>query len=177
MIGAIVIRIIATVFVVYLLQIPYLMLIGGLVLIYIAIKLLTEDNEQHDIKASSSLFSAIRTIIVADAAMGLDNVIAIGGASGGNITLVVIGLLISIPVIIWGSTLFLKLIDRYPIIIYIGSGILALTAAKMITEEEKLAGIFNESWIKWLVIGICLVTVLLTGKIVNSKKSSVPTQS
>jgi len=141
--GAVILRIIATILVVWLLQIPWLLLLGGVLLIVIAYKLLTDESNHNDIKAGGNLWAAIRTIIIADAAMGLDNVIAVAGAAKHNITLVVLGLLISVPIVVWGSTLFIKLIDRYPWIIYAGSGVLGYTAASMIAEEKNFEAFFQ----------------------------------
>lgn len=106
--GAVVLRIFATILVVWLLKISWLLLAGGILLILIAYKLLTSENTSTDIKAGQSLWSAVGTIILADAAMGLDNVIAIAGAAKHNISLVIIGLLISVPIVVWGSTLLLN---------------------------------------------------------------------
>jgi YjbE family integral membrane protein len=142
---AIVVRILLTVIVVYLLKIPFVMLIGGLMLILISYNLLTENNNHDTIKGDTTLWGAIRTIVFADLIMGLDNVLAIAGASEGKIYLVMIGLLISVPIIIWGSKVILHFMDRFPILIYLGSGILAFTAGKMITSEEKLIPIFKEN--------------------------------
>ncbi|WP_054941771.1 TerC family protein [Paenibacillus ihuae] len=144
--GAIILRIIATILVVWLLKVPWLLLFGGLLLILIAYKLLTGENNEEagDIQAGGTLWAAVRTIIVADAAMGLDNVIAIAGAANHNITLVIVGLLISVPIVVWGSTLFIKLINRYPWIIYIGSAVLGYTASTMITGEKKLEPFFGQ---------------------------------
>lgn len=142
--GAVILRIIATILVVWLLKVPWLLLFGGLLLIMIAYRLLTGDNAEADIQAGGTLWSAVRTIIVADAAMGLDNVIAIAGAAKHNITLVVLGLLISVPIVVWGSTLFIKLINRFPWIIYIGSAVLGFTASSMIASEKRISPFFGE---------------------------------
>src|SRR5690606_30036262 len=115
-------------------EIPGLLLAGGILLVWIAYKLLTEEKDHSDIKSTSSIFAAIRTIIIADTVMGLDNVLAIAGAAHGSYLLVILGLLVSIPIVIWGSTLILKWINRFPVIIYIGSGVLAWTASKMIKK-------------------------------------------
>jgi YjbE family integral membrane protein len=166
--GAIAIRSILTLFVVLLLNIPGLLLIGGLLLIWIAYKLLVEGKNHDDMQPKQSLWAAIKTIIIADTVMGLDNVLAIAGAAHGEFLLVVLGLLISIPIVIWGSTLILKLIERNPWIIYIGSGVLAWTAAKMIIDEPVLAGIFDSSPIlKYSFIFIVIVGVLALGKSKN----------
>lgn len=128
-IGAIAIRALATLVVVWLLKIPGLLLIGGVLLIWIAYKLIAEGKD-HDIKAEEGFWSAIKTIIIADALMGIDNVLAVAGAAHGNFSLVIIGLLVSIPVVVWGSTLILKWVDRFPVIITIGAAVLAYTARK-----------------------------------------------
>ena len=134
--GAIVVRTILTLAVVWLLKIPGLMLAGGLMLLWIAYRLLTEQNgDGHEVAPAASFWAAMQTIVVADAVMGLDNVLAVAGAAGGSWVLVVCGLLISIPIVIWGSTLILKWIERYPSIIYAGGAVLAWTAAKMAIEE------------------------------------------
>lgn len=141
--GAVILRIIATILVVWLLKIPWLLAIGGLLLILIAFRLLSGSSEDADIHAGGTLWAAVRTIVIADAAMGLDNVIAIAGAANHNITLVVLGLLISVPIVVWGSTLFIRLINRYPWIIYIGSGVLGFTASTMIASEKLIATYFK----------------------------------
>jgi YjbE family integral membrane protein len=143
-VGAIVIRMIATLTVVWLLQIPGLLLIGGVLLIWIAYKLLVDDSG-HDIKAGDNFWAAIKTIVIADALMGLDNVIGVAGAAHGHFELVVIGLIISVPIMVWGSTIILKLVERFPVIITIGSAILAFTASKMIMEEKMWANFFEHN--------------------------------
>jgi YjbE family integral membrane protein len=136
-VGAIAVRSAMTLAVVYLLNIPGLMLIGGLLLVWIAYKLLNPAKDEHGShdNASTSFWGAMKTIVIADAVMGLDNVLAVAGASHGSYLLVVLGLLISIPVVIWGSTQILKLVERFPSITYVGAGVLAWTAAKMMTSE------------------------------------------
>lgn len=160
--GAIVIRIVSTIAVVWLLNIPGLLLAGGLLLLWIAYKLLTEKEDDHQIAAKSNLWGAVQTIIVADAVMGLDNVLGIAGASHGNIPLVVTGLLISVPVVVWGSTLFVKLVNKFPLVVYIGAGILAFTASKMILSEPFLkpaVQLLAEG--KWFVAALAVIGVLL----------------
>lgn len=150
--GAIAIRAVATVLVVWLLEIPALMLGGGILLIYIAYKLLTEKKE-HTIDAPAGLSAAIRTIVIADGVMGIDNVMGVAGIAHGNMLLVTVGLLITVPIIVWGSTAFIKLIERYPVIIYIGGGILAWTAGKMITDDPLFTHFFASApQFKWFVI-------------------------
>ncbi|WP_453990806.1 TerC family protein [Bacillus nitroreducens] len=147
-VGAIAIRIAATLAVVWLLGIPGLRVVGGILLVWIAYNLLTDDKG-HEIKAVGSFWAAIRTIIIADALMGLDNVLAVAGAAQGNFLLVVLGLIISVPIMIWGSTLFIKLIDRFPIIITLGAAILAWTASKMIVAEPFLSSVFSNGFVKY----------------------------
>ena len=141
--GAIVIRALLTLVVVWLLKIPGFLVAGGLALVWIAWKL-TQDNEGegHQITPASSVRGAIRTIVIADAVMGVDNVLAIGGAAHGSMLLVVLGLVISIPIVVWGSQMILKLVDRFPWIIIVGAGVLGWTAAKMIATEPLLKGWF-----------------------------------
>jgi YjbE family integral membrane protein len=161
--GAIIIRIIATLAVVWLLKIPGLLVIGGVLLIWIAYKLLAEEKG-HDVKPSENFWGAIKTIIIADALMGLDNVLAIAGASHGDFSLVVIGLLVSVPIVVWGSALILRWVDRFPIIITIGAGVLAYTAAKMITDEKFLKGFFEDNpLLKWGLIALIVLGVLAFG--------------
>ncbi|OXM15636.1 TerC family protein [Paenibacillus herberti] len=167
--GAIAIRMVATLLVVYLLDVPWLHLAGGLLLVWIAYKLLVQEDSSHDnIKAGSTLGSAIWTIVIADAAMGIDNVLAVAGASHGNIWLVIIGLIISIPIVVWGSTLFITLIEKFPWILYIGSAVLAYTSAKMITSEKKLADFFGSGGMpEWLFMAIVVVVVIGAGVLKN----------
>ena len=163
-IGAIAIRALATLVVVWLLKIPGLLLIGGVLLIWIAYKLIAEGKD-HDIKAEEGFWSAIKTIIIADALMGIDNVLAVAGAAHGNFSLVIIGLLVSIPVVVWGSTLILKWVDRFPVIITIGAAVLAYTAAKMIVDEKWFAGFFESNpFVKWAFIIIIIIGVVFFGK-------------
>lgn len=171
--GAIVIRSVATLLVVWLLKIPGLLLIGGLVLVWIAYKLLNEEEEEEEVKSASNLWAAIRTIIIADAAMGLDNVIAVAGAANGDFLLVVIGLIISIPIVVWGSTIILKLMEKYPIIIYIGAGILAFTAAKMILHEPFIENFVDgNGWVQWAFMIIVTVGVLVAGRLKSGHSNS-----
>ncbi len=161
-VGAVAVRFALTAVVVYLLHLPGLMLAGGLLLLPIAWKLLAEEEHgERQIHAAGNFWAALRTIIFADALMGLDNVLAIAGASKGHLSLIVIGLLISVPLVVWGSTLILKLIQRWPIIVYVGAGAIAFTAARMIAHDHLLAAWFDQrKALKYLldivlVAGIC----------------------
>ncbi|ABO48974.1 Integral membrane protein TerC [Desulforamulus reducens MI-1] len=168
--GAIMIRILATLAVVWLLEIPGLMLVGGLLLVWIAYKLLTEEKSHDQIRACDNRWEAIRTIIIADAVMGLDNVLAIAGTAHGSFLLVVSGLLISVPIVVWGSTLLLKWVDRFPVIIYLGAGVIALTAAKMMLHEPMISSFFtNAPLLKYTVMVVVTGGVLLYGKMKKKK--------
>ncbi|WP_088103431.1 TerC family protein [Halalkalibacter urbisdiaboli] len=166
--GAIAIRIVATLAVVWLLQIPGLLLVGGLLLVIIAYKLLTDDGD-HNVKAGDNFWAAVRTVIVADALMGLDNVLAVAGAAHGNFLLVVIGLLISVPIVMWGSTLILKWIERFPVIVVIGAGVLAWTASKMIVSEPFLHDVFANPFLKYGFEFLVIAGVISLGKYKQTK--------
>jgi len=145
-VGAIVVRSAMTLVVVWLLKIPGLLLVGGVLLIWIAYRLLLPENGEgpgEGTKFAGSFWGAIRTIVVADMLMGLDNVLAVAGAAHGSYLLVVLGLMISVPIVIWGSTMVLRWVERYPKIVYFGAGVLAWTAAKMIISEPFLKEIFD----------------------------------
>jgi YjbE family integral membrane protein len=130
-----------------LLLISGLKIVGGILLLWIGIKLVLDSNKVNDItvKSEKNLFAAIKTIIVADFVMSLDNSVAIAAAANGNIYLVVFGLLLSVPIIIWGSGIILKLIDKYPVIIYLGSALLGWIAGDMIQTDVFMASNFEMS--------------------------------
>ncbi|WP_211745465.1 TerC family protein [Paenibacillus sp. Marseille-Q4541] len=163
--GAVLIRIAATIIVLWLLQIPWLLLIGGVLLVGIAYKLLADQGDEHtEVKAGASLWTAVRTIVIADAAMGIDNVIAVAGAAEQHLLLVILGLLISVPIIVWGSTLFIKLINRFPWIIFLGAAVLGYTASNMITEERMLEPFFSaHPAVRVLFIVLVVAGVLFAG--------------
>lgn len=164
--GAISIRILATFLVVFLLRIPGLQLIGGLVLVWMAYRLLTDEKKDHEAKASTDFKSAIMTIIVADFAMGLDNILAVAGTAQNNFMVVIFGLLISIPIIVFGSTIVIKLIDRFPVIIYIGSAVIAHTAGKMITHESFVKNVIAPYPTVVEILSVLIVVgVLAAGKL------------
>ncbi len=144
-IGAIVVRSLMTVGVVWLLKFPGLMLLGGLALLWIAYQLLANgDGNAHDGPVVDTFWGAMKTIVIADALMGVDNVLGVAGAAHGSFALVVIGLLVSVPIVVFGSTLVLKLVERFPIIIQAGAAVLAFTAAKMIVSEPLLHAVFTD---------------------------------
>jgi YjbE family integral membrane protein len=162
-VGAVAVRLALTAVVVYLLELPGLMLAGGVLLLPIAWKLLQQDSKPaHEVDAAGSFWAAMRTIVVADALMGLDNVLAIAGAAKGHMLLVVIGLAISVPLVVWGSALILRLIERFPVIVYIGAAAIAWTSGRMIAHDRWLSAWFDQhGWAAYvldalLVVGVCL---------------------
>ena len=170
--GAIAVRSVMTFAVVWLLQIPGLLAIGGIALVWIAVRLLApKDDGEHNMAADVGFWGAMKTIVIADAVMGVDNVLAVAGAAHGNYILVGLGLLISIPIVVWGSNLVLKLIDRFPSIIYLGAVVLAWTAAKMIVSEPMLkATLAEHAALPWLVYAVVIGAVLGLGYWINSRK-------
>ena len=140
MFGAIALRVILIFFALQLLKIPLLKIVGGLLLLWIGIKLLLPQHEgSHEISASDHLMGAIKTIVLADAVMSLDNVIGIAGAAKDSLGLVIFGLLFSIPIIIWGSRFVLTLMDRFPAVILFGAGLLGWIGGGMIADDVLLA--------------------------------------
>jgi YjbE family integral membrane protein len=143
--GAIAVRMAMTLGVVWLLRIPGLMFLGGAVLVWIAYRLIAPgDDDKGETHAPATTFwGAMKTIVIADALMGIDNVLGVAGAAQGSLDLVVLGLLISVPIVVWGSSIVLGWIERWPVIIYLGAGVLAFTAAGMIVEEPLLDALFD----------------------------------
>src|SRR3954463_7017605 len=138
--AAIVLRIILTLFAVALLSLPWLKLVGSLLLFWIGIKLLVPEDDDANIAASDHLLTAIKTILIADLVMSLDNVIAVAAAAGGSVVLLVLGLAISIPLVIFGATLLVKAMERYPVIITIGAGLIGWVAGEMLVADSALEG-------------------------------------
>lgn len=165
--GAVIIRILCTVTVVYLLMIPGLHFAGGLLLVWIAYRLLKPEGggQLKNVQAASSIWGAVRTIVIADALMSLDNMLAVAGAARNDPLLVIVGLLVSVPLLMGGSAIIMKLIDRYHWLIYLGSAILAMTAGRMLFSEPFVRQIFGDlvSWLEWPVVAVIIVAVLLAG--------------
>ncbi len=160
-VGAIGVRAVMTVGVVWLLQIPGLMLVGGLGLLWIAFKLLVDQGAaEHDGPVVTTFWGAMKTIVVADALMGVDNVLGVAGAAHGAMDLVIIGLLVSVPIVVFGSSVVLKLVERYPLIIQLGAAVLAFTAGKMIVDEPLLSTFFeSDASLQWWVTLACVFGV------------------
>ncbi len=161
-VGAIAVRSVMTVGVVWLLQIPGLMLVGGLGLLWIAFTLLADqDTGAQDAPVATSFWGAMKTIVVADALMGVDNVLGVAGAAHGAMDLVILGLLISVPIVVLGSSVVLKMVERFPVIIPLGAAVLAYTGAKMILDEPLLSD-FSEALnppLRWLVSALAVGAV------------------
>ena len=136
--AAVILRIILTIFAVALLSLPWLKIIGGLLLFWIGIKLLVPEDDDADINASDHLLTAIKTILIADLVMGLDNVIAVAAAAGGSMTLLILGLAISIPLVVFGATLLVTLMERYPVIITVGAALIGMVAGEMLVTDPAL---------------------------------------
>ncbi len=165
--GAISLRVVLTVFAAMVMGLPWLKLVGGLLLIWIAVKLmLPEEQEGHDIKASANLWGAVKTIIVADFVMSLDNVIAVAGAAHGSLALLLFGLAVSIPLIVWSSQLILHWMERWPVIILLGAGLLGYVAGQMIFTDPGVLGLLPEmpKWIDKVAGAIGAVLVVAVGR-------------
>jgi YjbE family integral membrane protein len=169
-VGAIAVRSLMTLGVVWLLKIPGLMLLGGLGLLWVAYKLLAQDggHGEHRSPAATTFWGAMKTIVVADALMGVDNVLGVAGTAQGAMDLVIIGLLISVPIVVVGSAVVLKLVERFPVIIKLGAAVLAATAAKMIISEPVLDPVFDPPEVlhtaaRWGTYAVAVVGVLLAG--------------
>jgi YjbE family integral membrane protein len=177
-VGAIAVRTSLTVGALSLLKVPGLMLAGGILLVWIAYRLLSGDDggQEHDVAPAASFWAAMRTIVIADAVMGLDNVLAVAGAAHGSVLLVVLGLLISIPLVVWGSTLILHLMRRFPGLLYVGGAVLAWTAVKMITGEPFMKELLQErrgavSALYLLVVGGTLAVGWLRNRRATTQKT------
>ena len=177
---AIAVRSAMTLGVVWLLQVPGLLLAGGLGLIWIAYRLLAEPGgDDHGKPMATTFWGAMKTIVVADALMGVDNVLGVAGAAHGSFELVIVGLLVSVPIVVLGSTLVLKLVERFPLIIQAGAAVLALTAAGMIVDEPLLDFLFDppgplNAAARWGTYVACVAGVLFAGWRVTPRE---PTQS
>lgn len=136
--GAVVLRCLLTFAAVLLLGIPFIQAAGGLLLLWIAVKLLLQNEDEVHIRKASTTWKAIQTILIADFVMSLDNVLAIAALADGDLALTVIGIAISIPIVVWGSGLIVGLLKRFPILVFAGSGILAFTAGEMVMNDPKL---------------------------------------
>ena len=164
--GAIGLRLImAILFIEALDNIPALRIVGGIMLLWIGYSLLKDGDNEHNIEAKDNIWGAIATIIIADGVMGIDNVLGVVAAAEGHFGLVVAGMLVTVPIIVWGSTIFVKLIDKFPVILYVGGGILGWVSASMI-QHDPLATPYIEAYSLPFHIA-CVVLVLGAAMIRN----------
>ena len=157
-VGAIGLRIALIYFALQLLAVPYLKIVGGLLLLWIGIKLvIPEDGDGHDqVAGNTTLIGAIKTIIIADAVMSIDNVIAVAAAAHGSMVLVVFGIAVSIPIVVWGSKLVLALMDRYPVVIVAGGALLGWIGGAMLLTDPAIPS----DWREFVPYGTYLASVL-----------------
>jgi len=189
--AAVILRIILTIFAVALLTLPWLKIIGSLLLFWIGTKLLIPEDGEDDIQASDQLLSAIKTILIADLVMSLDNVIAVAAASGGSYILLILGLAISIPLVVFVATLLIKLMERFPVIITIGAGLIGWVAGEMLVADSALTGWFTSlgmtykdgrpyanGWSVELIAGIVgIVIVVALGKWLAARREPSAAQA
>lgn len=169
-VGAIVLRVVLTFFAVYLLSLPYLKLIGAALLLWIGIGLLKGEDEEEEMEGHSNLAAAIKTIVIADLVMSLDNVIGVAAAAKGNVPLLVFGLVISIPLIIFGSTIILKLMNRFPVIITIGAGLLGWVAGEMaLTDPASKHFVEAHHYLHNVLPALGAAVVVVVGKWLASR--------
>ena len=162
-IGAIILRIILTFFAVSLLQLSWLKIVGGVLLVWIGIKLIAEEDGEGspDVQASDRLMSAVRTVVIADLVMSIDNVLGVAAAAKGSLLLLVFGLVVSVPLVIGGAQLIMRLIERFPILIVAGGGLLGYVAGELIVEDSAIVDWVrvHAPWLGWgaPVAGVALV--------------------
>jgi YjbE family integral membrane protein len=173
--AAIVLRVALTFFAAMLLQVQYVKLIGGAVIIWIAVKLLIEGSPEDKLqKEAQTLWHAIRIIIIADITMSLDNVLAVAAASKGNFFLLIFGLGLSIPIVMFASTLLVLLMDKYPIVIYIGAAVLGQVGSEMMVTDPFVVEMFNPSDIlKYSVEAFFIIGVVVAGKLWARQKLAI----
>lgn len=157
--GAIGLRLVLTVVAVYILKVPYLQAAGSLLLIWIAIKLLIDDDGHANVKEASTLGKAVWTIIVADFVMSLDNVLAIAAKANNDIAVIILGIGLSVPIIIWGSTLVMNLLTKFPILVFLGAAILGYTAGEMFVKDKSVYDLLLTGVPHWIapVVGVVIV--------------------
>jgi hypothetical protein len=172
--AAILMRIVLTIFAVQLLTLPYLKLIGAALLVWIGIQLLLPDDGEEHISSSDHLMTAIKTILLADLVMSLDNVLGVAAAAKGSMPLLVVGLAISIPLVIFGAQMLLKIMERFPIIITIGGGLLGWVAGEMAVGDPAIKTWVDTNMPVLHTVGplVGLAIVLLVGKLWGRKKES-----
>ena len=173
--GAIVLRIVLTFFALQLLDLPWLKIIGAVLLLWIGVKLIADDEDEgHEVKASDQLFAAVRTIVVADLVMSLDNVIGVAAAAKGSLVLLIFGLVLSIPLVIVGSQLIMKAIERFPILVMAGGGLLGYVAGEMAVTDTAVVGWIdaNAHWLHWALPLACIGLVVGVAKLLQARHAA-----
>jgi YjbE family integral membrane protein len=173
--AAVVLRVSLTVVAAKLLELPYLQIVGGLLLLWIGVQLLSEEDDDEDdgSHGHGTLAAAIRTILIADLVMSLDNVIAVVAAAGGSMVLLILGLAISIPLVIFGATLMVKLMERFPIIVMLGAALIGWVAGETIASDKVLEAMReNNHWLHYAAAAAGALFVVAVGKLLQSRSSA-----
>ena len=174
--GAIILRVTLTFFAVSLLAIPYLKIVGAALLLWIGVKLIQpqDDGEGHEIRAAGNLFGAVRTIIIADFVMSLDNVIAVAAAAHDSLFLLIFGLALSIPLMVWASQLILRLMDRFPSIIVLGGALLGWVGLSMAVHDPVVKDwvMAQAAWLNWVAPAAGTALVVAVGKLLSLRAGS-----
>lgn len=172
--AAVGLRIILTVVAVYLLKIPFIQIAGALLLFWVAIQLLKDEGDSKNIEGAQSIWKAIRIIVTADFVMSLDNVLAIASIANNNIWLMSLGVALSIPVIVWGSQLIMALLHKFPIVIFIGAGILGYTAGEMLEDNDTFKKFLHNAgeWFDTLFPFVCGLLVMGIGYLLQRRERS-----
>lgn len=174
--GAVALRIVLTAVAATLLKIPFVQAVGGILLAYIAVDLLKGGDDDENIQAAGSLKEAIKTIIFADLLMSLDNVLAVAGASGGNMLLLVLGLIISIPIVIFGSTILSNIMKKYTWIVSVGAGLIGYTSGEMILNDTFFHFLAEIKILEYLIPGILAIGVIVLGNWLKARKRTTQKQ-
>jgi YjbE family integral membrane protein len=174
--AAVALRIALTVVAAKLLALPYLQIVGGLLLLWIGVQLLGDEDEgEGEAKEYGSLMAAVRTILIADLVMSLDNVIAVAAAAKGSMTLLILGLAISIPLVIFGSTLMIKLMERFPVIVVLGAGLIGWVGGETIISDTALHGMLAaDPWLHYAGAAVGAAFVVGVGKLLQARARTSP---
>lgn len=173
--GAVVLRCLLTWIALILLQIPYIQALGGIMLAFIAYRLMTQQEEENRVESAATIWKSVQTILAADFIMSLDNVLAIAAVANGDVAVLVIGIAISIPIVVWGSNLIAGLLHKFPVLVYAGAGILAYTAGKMLVHDEKIGGLVSAVFpaLSGLLPLLFSVVIILIGLLKPAKVQKV----
>jgi len=174
--GAVALRVALTAVAAVLLKVPFVQAVGGVLLAWIAIKLLKGQDDEENVEAAGNLIEAIKTIIFADLLMSLDNVLAVAGASQGNLLLLILGLLISIPIVIFGSSLLSSLMRKWPWIVSLGAGLLGYTAGEMLLNDSYFHFLASIHLLEYLIPGLLAVGVVVVGHMLKRRQAGQSSQ-